>query len=57
MQKELDDDIKEIKKCIDKMKKSTKAGLLEVDKKKKKKDKKKKKCPTKADVKKMCAKN
>jgi len=55
MQQELNDDIKTIKNCITKMQKSTKAGLLEVDKKKKAKDKKKEakqKCPTKADVKK-----
>jgi len=57
MQQELNDDIKAIKKCIDKMKKSTKKGLLlEMDKKKKKKDKKKQKCPTKADVKKCVQK-
>merc|ERR1712165_287911 len=51
MQKQLDDNIKTIKKCITKMKKSTKVALLEVDKKKRKKTKKKvKKCPSKKDV-------
>jgi len=52
MQKELYDDVAEIKACITKMKKSTKAGLLEVDKKKKKKQK----CPTKKDVEKCIQK-
>merc|ERR1712045_476200 len=37
MQKQLHDNIKTIKKCITKMKKSTKVALLEVDKKKRKK--------------------
>jgi len=39
MQKSLDSDIAAIKKCISKMKKKTKLGLLDLDKKKKKKRK------------------
>merc|ERR1711953_515886 len=49
MQNSLDSDIKAIKKCISKMKKSTKLSLMEMDKKKKKK-KNKKKCPTKKQI-------
>jgi len=62
MQKQLYDDIAVIKKCITKMKKTTKLGLLETGKKKKKKAKKavkkakKEKCPSKKDVKKCKAK-
>merc|ERR1719297_102057 len=62
MQKQLYDDIAVIKKCITKMKKTTKLGLLETGKKKKKKARKavkkakKEKCPSKKDVKKCKAK-
>merc|ERR1719346_953675 len=59
MQKQLYDDIAVIKKCITKMKKTTKLGLLETGKKKKKKAEKKakkEKCPSKKDVKKCKAK-
>merc|ERR1711953_549209 len=58
MQKQLDENLAAIKKCITWVKKSTKLGLLEeeTDKKKKKdrrkKIKKGKKCPTNKDVKK-----
>jgi len=48
MQSQLDADIKAIKKCISKMKKSTKVALMETEADKKKK--KKKHCPTKKQV-------
>merc|ERR1712141_642200 len=60
MQKQLNDDIAEIKTCITKMQKSTRLGLLEdsegkgkpSNERKKSEPKKKPKCPTKAAVKK-----
>jgi len=50
MQKQLDDDIVTIKKCITKMQKSIKAALLETGKPKAAKEAKKAKCPAPKDV-------